>query len=103
MAQATAPEVFGFTPVPVPAAPDLKPYTKWLDMVRRMNAQPGWEDEDCPANFAVCPLREWRKLLGTVKDKSQPEQLDPVNRFFNRFDYVTDAVNWGGVDYWETP
>ncbi len=102
-AQAVAPEVFGFIPIPIPAQPDLKPYTKWLDMVRRMNEHPDWANEDCPSSFSVCPQREWRKVLAVAKDKAPPEQLDPVNRFFNRFDYITDAVNWGGIDYWETP
>jgi predicted transglutaminase-like cysteine proteinase len=101
--RAQAPEVFGFTPMPVPAQPDLSPYTKWTDMTRRMKEQKGWEDEDCASSFGTCPVREWRKVLGRAKSSEPKYQLDDVNRFLNRFDYVLDAVNWGGVDYWETP
>jgi predicted transglutaminase-like cysteine proteinase len=102
-ARAQPPEVFGYTPVPVPAQPDLKPYTKWTDMTRRLKEQVGWEDEDCTQVFATCPQREWRKMLARARTGDKGEQLDDVNRFLNRFDYVLDTVNWGGVDYWETP
>jgi predicted transglutaminase-like cysteine proteinase len=102
-AAAQAPEVFGFTPVPVPPNADLTPYTKWTDMIRRMKEQKGWEDEDCASSFGSCPQREWRKVMARAKGASPETQLDDVNRFLNRFDYVLDAVNWGGVDYWETP
>jgi predicted transglutaminase-like cysteine proteinase len=101
--QAQAPEVFGYTPVPVPAQPDLAPYTKWIDMTRRLKEQKGWEDEDCTSVFATCPQKEWRKMLARAKGADPQYQLDDVNRFLNKFDYVLDAVNWGGVDYWETP
>lgn len=102
-AQVVAPEVFGFTPVPVPAQPDLRPYTKWLDMVRRMKENPDWSDEDCTQVFNNCPQREWRKMLAKAKGDSPADQLNDVNRFLNLFDYVPDTVNWGGIDYWETP
>lgn len=102
-AQVVAPEVFGFTPVPIPAQPDLKPYTKWLDMVRRMKENPDWAEEDCTQVFNNCPQREWRKMLGKAKSDTGRDQLDDVNRFLNLFDYVPDTVNWGGIDYWETP
>lgn len=102
-AQAVAPEVFGFTPMPIPAQPDLKPYTKWIDMVRRMKENPDWENEDCTQVFNSCPQREWRKVLTKAKGDSEKDQLDDVNRFLNQFDYVPDTVNWGGIDYWETP
>jgi len=102
-AQAVAPEVFGFTPVPVPAQPDLRPYTKWLDMVRRMKENPDWSEEDCTQVFNNCPQREWRKMLTKAKGDSLADQLNDVNRFLNLFDYVPDTVNWGGIDYWETP
>jgi predicted transglutaminase-like cysteine proteinase len=100
---AQAPEVFGYTPVPVPPQPDLAPYTKWTNMVRRLKEQKGWEDEDCTTVFANCPQREWKKVLARAKSAEPRYQLDDVNRFLNRFDYVLDTVNWGGVDYWETP
>ena len=102
-AQSVAPEVFGFTPVPVPAQPDLRPYTKWLDMVRRMKENPDWSEEDCTQVFNNCPQREWRKMLAKAKADSPADQLNDVNRFLNLFDYVPDTVNWGGIDYWETP
>lgn len=102
-AQVVAPEVFGFTPVPIPAQPDLKPYTKWLDMTRRMAEHPEWEKEDCSQLFKGCPQGEWQKMLVKAKGDEGRDQLDDVNRFLNLFDYVPDTVNWGGIDYWETP
>jgi predicted transglutaminase-like cysteine proteinase len=102
-AHAQAPVVFGYTPIPIPAQPDLAPMTKWTDMTRRLKQQTGWEDEDCTTIFATCPQREWRKVLARAKSGSKEEQLDDVNRFLNRFDYVPDTINWGGIDYWETP
>jgi predicted transglutaminase-like cysteine proteinase len=100
---AQAPELFGFTAIPMPAKPDLSPYTKWTDMTRRLQQQVGWESENCATIFTPCPQRDWRKMLARAKSGSKEEQLDDVNRFVNRFDYVPDTVNWGGIDYWETP
>ena len=31
------------------------------------------------------------------------QQLDAVNRYMNKHQYITDIVNWGVTDYWETP
>jgi len=102
-AQIQAPQVFGFTPVPVPPQSDLTPYTKWRDMERRMQENPDWADEDCTSAVKTCPQREWRKMLGRARSRSEEEQLDDVNRFLNKIDYVPDAINWNGIDYWETP
>ena len=102
-AAAQSPDLFGFTAMPVPAEPDLSPYTKWNDMVRRMQQQTGWENESCTNIFSRCPQQDWKKLLSDASRQSKSEQLDAVNRFVNKFDYIPDTVNWGGIDYWETP
>lgn len=46
----------------------------------------------------------WQHVLATQKQTSELEQLEAVNRFFNRqMRYQEDTDLWHQVDYWETP
>lgn len=49
-------------------------------------------------------ILELEALLTEVKDASEPEQLDRINRFFNlHINFVSDQEAWGESDYWATP
>jgi predicted transglutaminase-like cysteine proteinase len=96
-------EMFGYIAVPVPPNPDLRPFTKWNDMVSRMARERGWEHAECGSLLAECPQTAWRTLLKDAARLPKTEQMLAVNRFVNTFEYVSDKVNWGGIDYWETP
>lgn len=48
-------------------------------------------------------LLEWEKLIRDNAGISDMEKLNRVNRFFNKYDFVSDAVHWNVDDYWATP
>ncbi len=46
----------------------------------------------------------WQQLLSTQKQIGELEQLNVVNKFFNKqMRYEEDTDLWHAVDYWETP
>jgi predicted transglutaminase-like cysteine proteinase len=49
-------------------------------------------------------INDWQYLLTSQKQLGELEQLNVVNRFFNKqLRYVEDMDLWHEVDYWETP
>jgi len=49
-------------------------------------------------------INDWQYLLASQKQIGESEQLNVVNRFFNKqVRYVEDIDLWHAVDYWETP
>ncbi|MFJ3485546.1 cysteine protease LapG [Pseudomonas sp. NPDC090202] len=49
-------------------------------------------------------VEAWKALLASRKPASELEQLQMINRFFNRqLRYVEDIDLWGQDDYWATP
>jgi predicted transglutaminase-like cysteine proteinase len=49
-------------------------------------------------------IDDWQYLLATQKQVSELEQLNVVNRFFNKqLRYVEDIDLWHQEDYWATP
>lgn len=49
-------------------------------------------------------ILELEALLTEIKDESEPEQLNRINRFFNlHINFVSDQEAWGESDYWATP
>jgi len=49
-------------------------------------------------------IDDWQYLLASQKQIGESEQLNVVNRFFNKqLRYVEDIDLWHEVDYWETP
>jgi predicted transglutaminase-like cysteine proteinase len=96
-------ELFGQVAIPVPANPDLHPFTKWNEMIQRMDRERGWESADCTVRLSSCPQETWRKLLSETARQPKIEQMATVNRLINNIEYVSDKINWSGIDYWETP
>jgi predicted transglutaminase-like cysteine proteinase len=49
-------------------------------------------------------INDWQYLLTSQKQIGELEQLNVVNRFFNKqLRYIEDVDLWHEVDYWETP
>lgn len=48
-------------------------------------------------------LLAWEKLIREDKSESDMEKLEKVNLFFNKLEFVSDAIHWGKEDYWATP
>jgi predicted transglutaminase-like cysteine proteinase len=97
-----APGLFGTIEV---RSDDLAPFGKWLaaldraagerQRARAAGCRPSW--------FRACPYTDWLDYLDRLRGLDRSQQLALVNRYANRFAYVTDTANWGVPDYWETP
>jgi len=55
---------------------------------------------------AVVRLLDWQRLANTLSsrpDKDELKQLEAVNTFFNRAEFISDIELWNNEDYWATP
>lgn len=48
-------------------------------------------------------LEDWQYLHTLIRKAPVDRQLEMVNRFFNRAEFVDDIDHWGEKDYWATP
>jgi len=84
----------------------LEAFKKWTDMLAREKK----EHDDAQPKRIVCPrgaerqcyMQSWHDLLRFLKDKPANIQLREINARMNKAPYITDIVNWGVPDYWET-
>lgn len=100
---ATAPQgLFGSTET---RGDSMAAFSKWTEMLARHQWEEGRRDLRQPCRVTVsfrCRQDELKDLLGSLMGRPRAEQLEAVNRFMNLAPYVTDIVNWGVPDYWET-
>jgi predicted transglutaminase-like cysteine proteinase len=84
---------------------DLQAFSKWRGALARYAAESEKErGASCEkAVFTRCHYQEWQAFLATIAGKTRWEQLIAVNQYMNTRAYITDPVNWGVSDYWETP
>ncbi|SDP83173.1 transglutaminase-like cysteine peptidase [Desulforhopalus singaporensis] len=52
---------------------------------------------------AVARLLDWQQFIRQDQSENDLEKLQKVNNFFNRFEFVSDALHWQKKDYWATP
>ena len=45
----------------------------------------------------------WQKLINTDDSNTDLEKMEKVNKFFNRIEFIADAIHWKKNDYWATP
>ncbi len=60
----------------------------------------------CAADENQCASREmryWLQILTAAADLGRKEQLQAINRFFNRWPYKTDREIYRISEYWATP
>lgn len=79
-------------------------FPKWVGVLNRHKKD--LVDAKIPCESAMqtsCLFLQWNAFLNTLRGKSEMQQLDAINRYVNKHKYVTDLVNWGIADYWETP
>ena len=60
----------------------------------------------CAADETQCTsrgMRYWLQILASAADLGRKEQLQAVNRFFNRWPYRSDREVYGASEYWATP
>lgn len=86
---------------------NMKPFTKWTAAIERYaqeKEKAAQTEGSCKSKtFNKCHYTQWMKMLAGLMGKTKIEQVDAINTFMNRAKYVTDDVNWGESDFWETP
>lgn len=50
-----------------------------------------------------CKPLQWEEFISHAESLGREAQIYAVNAEMNRSPYITDLVNWGMEDYWETP
>lgn len=49
-------------------------------------------------------IKSWQEVMRTAQHKTENEQLEVINTFFNRhIRYASDQQHWNKTDYWATP
>jgi len=91
-------------------ANNLSAFHKWRSALARAEAEDAAfsvhqsQGEGCPQVVSpACRYAGWLQFLDGLQAADRWHQLTAVNRELNRRRYVTDPVNWGVEDYWESP
>ena len=80
----------------------LEPFVKWTGMLKKDPQHRDIMRRSCKT-AGHCLYDEWARIASTVKAMPFEAMLKQVNHDINASQYVTDMVNWGQEDYWETP
>jgi predicted transglutaminase-like cysteine proteinase len=79
-------------------------FPKWVGVLSRHKKDLTDAKLPCESSMQTsCLFLQWNAFLNTLKGQSPIQQIDAVNRYVNRHKYITDLINWGIADYWETP
>jgi predicted transglutaminase-like cysteine proteinase len=83
---------------------NLTPFKKWTETIARTHTQLNRLDIDCgKETYHTCAVPDWKRLLKEVETESLEDKLEKINDWGNAHPYIVDQLNWGMVDYWETP
>jgi len=86
------------------ASTDLMPFPKWTGVLKRDVTHRQTMVKLCGMSHGDdCPLQAWQSVVNTAYGQPFAKMLDVVNSRINSITYITDIVNWGMDDYWETP
>lgn len=93
-----SPNLFGYRESP---HHDFQMFQQWVSVLERHLTEDRPDSEDCSRpGFNQCHLHRWRDFLKGIRDLPQMEQLQAINQYANRKDYVLDIDNYGLPDYW---
>ncbi|MDD9903653.1 MAG: transglutaminase-like cysteine peptidase [Rhodospirillaceae bacterium] len=82
----------------------LTKFRKWTDVIQRYENSAGKQRRKCRVSRVNrCPNQQWDKFLKEIESLPRRDQIDQVNSYFNRLQYIVDPVNYGKKDYWATP
>lgn len=82
---------------------DFRPLPKWSGVLERYEDEKRRDGRCLASGHGDCPFTEWRAFVTRLNGRDRATQIDEVNRFANDWRYVSDEINWGLDDYWETP
>lgn len=77
---------------------DISVFSKWTNVMRRFDRQ--MQDSSVVAKPAVSA---WLAEIERLRGLSEREQINGVNAFLNKIEYIEDVDNYGKTDYWATP
>jgi predicted transglutaminase-like cysteine proteinase len=92
--------LFGYTEV---RKQNLDMFPQWLSVLERHLLDTTTAGSCKSTRFNRCHLRQWLAFLDSIKNQSEKEQINRVNRFANTREYILDQENYGIADYWATP
>ena len=82
----------------------LTKFRKWTDVIQRYENGAGKQRRKCRVSRVNrCPNQKWDKFLKEIGSLPLRDQIDLVNSYFNRLQYIVDPVNYSKKDYWATP
>jgi predicted transglutaminase-like cysteine proteinase len=76
---------------------DLRPFTKWSNMLARFGQE--LTDYDKHAEM----MTAWKKKLDNLSDLRMADKIRAVNDYINQIEFIPDQKNWEKRDYWATP
>lgn len=82
----------------------LKPFPKWTGALEKYFDERKNVDGGCEAKeFNRCHFKQWQIIVDAVQGKSVKEQINAINSYMNKYEYIVDPINWGVKDYWASP
>lgn len=89
--------LFGYT---AESQQSLNYLPQWLSVLERHVIQDVPEGNCSDTFFNRCHLKNWISFLETIKAKPLLEQINAVNLYANKKNYILDMANYGREDYW---
>jgi predicted transglutaminase-like cysteine proteinase len=84
---------------------NFRPIPHWPKLIERFKAEER-RNANCPTGSTggrPCPYTEWNTVIASLQGQARMDQVRAINRFANKWRYITDPINWGMQDYWATP
>ncbi|MCB2184007.1 MAG: transglutaminase-like cysteine peptidase [Desulfobulbaceae bacterium] len=73
---------------------------QWLSVLERHIIEDVPEGNCTDTLFNRCHLKNWYIFLSSIRNKPVKEQIQAVNAYANKKNYVLDISNYGQEDYW---
>lgn len=75
-------------------------FGRWLEALERHLLEDRPEGDCSDNSFNRCHLQQWHQFLASLRGLERSRQLDAVNDYANRKNYILDIDNYGVNDYW---
>ena len=82
---------------------NLTIFPQWLSVLERNIKQRAPEGNCTERVMNQCHLKNWIDFISSIRKLNRKRQLEEVNKFANKQDYILDIENYGVVDFWATP
>lgn len=82
---------------------NLQIFPQWLSVLERHIKQNTPQGNCETRQLDQCHLKNWMQFLKSIRHLSPMRQVEEVNNFANRHDYILDIENYGLEDFWATP